>query len=199
MLDKAFKEMKVNKTKYSLKRSSVLTRAEVKLLCENIPLRLSLMIKALYNSGFRVSELIKIRIKDCIVTDNVLEIAIIRKRGKEVRISDAFPVKLYKQIIKSFHGHYFDKNDFLFKNNRSKKGYYSRQYLWQETNKHSKRVLNKYYNVHGFRHSHASSLLLTGAKIPAIAERLSHEDPGTTAKYYLHSELNKNLLKQLFI
>ncbi|WP_269084234.1 tyrosine-type recombinase/integrase [Leptospira interrogans] len=53
----------------------------------------------------------------------------------------------------------------------------------------------KYYNVHGFRHSHASSLLLAGAKIPAIAERLSHEDPGTTAKYYLHSELNSNLLK----
>lgn len=198
MLDKAFKEMKVDKTKSFLKKSSILTKAEVKQLCENTPAKLALMIKALYNSGFRVSELINIRIKDCVITDNSLDITIIRKRGKEVRIPNAFPVKLYNQIIKTFHRTDFNRKDFLFKNNRSDRGNYSRQYLWQEINKYSKRILNKSFNVHGFRHSHATSLLLAGAKIPEIAVRLSHENISTTL-FYLHGELNSKTLDKTFI
>lgn len=198
MLDKAFKEMKVDKTKYLLKKSSILTKAEVKFLCKSTPIKLSLMIKALYNSGFRVSELINIRIKDCEITDNTLGITIIRKRGKEVRISDAFPMNLYNLIIKTFHQSKVNRKDFLFKNNRSENGHYSRQYLWQEINKYSKRILKKSFNVHGFRHSHATSLLLAGAKIPDIAVRLSHENVSTTL-FYLHKELNSKTLKKVFI
>ncbi|WP_332307879.1 tyrosine-type recombinase/integrase [Leptospira noguchii] len=89
--------------------------------------------------------------------------------------------------------------EFLFKNLRSESGYYSRQFLWQEINKYSKRILGKPYSTHQLRHSHASNLLLAGATIPAIAERLSHDDISTTAKYYLHAQLNPKTLNRIFI
>lgn len=199
LLDSAFKEMKVDSTRYSVKESEVLSKKEVSLLCKNTPKKLSLMIKAFYNSGFRVSELTQIRIKDCSVTNDSLAITIIRKRGKEITIQNAFPVRLYQEVLKSFHGEFINPKEFLFKNSRSESGYYSRQFLWQEINKHSQRILGKHYSVHGLRHSHASSLLLLGVKIPAIAERLSHEDISTTAKYYLHAKLNPKTLNKVFI
>ncbi|MCG6192310.1 tyrosine-type recombinase/integrase [Leptospira sp. FAT2] len=199
MLDTAFKKLKVTSTKYSLKESSVLSRKEVNLLCKKTPKKLSLIIKAFYNSGFRVSELTQIRIKDCSVTNGSLSITIIRKRGKEVTISNSFPIKLFQDILKTFHDKSGRPQEYLFFNKRSSSGRYSRQYIWQEINKYSQRVLNRRFNVHGLRHSHSTSLLLAGATIPAIAERLSHEDFSTTAKYYLHGKLNPNTLKKIFI
>ncbi|TGK12932.1 site-specific recombinase [Leptospira stimsonii] len=199
LLDSAFKEMKVDSTKYSVKESAVLSKKEISLLCKNTPKKLSLMIKAFYNSGFRVSELTRIRIKDCAISNDSLAITVTRKRGKEITIQNAFPVKLYQEILKSFHRGFISPKEFLFKNLRSINGYYSRQYLWQEINKYSQRILRKPYSVHGLRHSHASSLLWAGVKIPAIAERLSHEDISTTAKYYLHAKLNPKTLEKVFI
>ncbi|MFB5738762.1 tyrosine-type recombinase/integrase [Leptospira wolffii] len=199
MLDKAFREMKVDKTKYGLKESAVLTRKEVQHLCKNTPKKLSLMIKALCNSGFRVSELINIRIKDCTITDNKLSVTIIRKRGKEVTIPEAFPVALYWRIVKTFHGESPEKHLYLFRNSRSSRGSYSRQYLWQEIKKYSERVLGKPTSVHGCRHFHATSLLLSGAKIPEISRRLSHEKMSTTAEYYLHSKMKPETLHKSFI
>lgn len=199
LLDSAFKEMKVDSTKYFVKESTVLSKEEVSLLCKNTPKKLSLMIKAFYNSGFRVSELTRIRIKDCYISNNSLAITIIRKRGKEITIQNAFPVKLYQEILKVFHEDSKIIQNYLFLNLRSESGYYSRQFLWQEINKYSKRILGKNYSVHGLRHSHASSLLLAGEKIPAIALRLSHEDISTTAKYYLHAKLNPEALEKVFI
>ncbi|EMJ94065.1 tyrosine-type recombinase/integrase [Leptospira alstonii] len=199
VLDTVFKEMKVDSTKYSLNESAVLSRKEISTLCKNTPKKLSLMIKAFYNSGFRVSELTRIRIKDCFVSNDSLAITIIRKRGKEVTIQNAFPIKLYEAILKTFHSEFIKPKDYLFKNLRSINGYYSRQFLWQEINKYSRRILGKNYSVHDLRHSHASSLLLAGEKIPAIALRLSHEDISTTAKYYLHAQLNPKTLNKVFI
>lgn len=199
VLDTVFKEMKIDSTKYSLNESAVLSRKEISTLCKNTPKKLSLMIKALYNSGFRVSELTRIRIKNCVVSNDSLAITIIRKRGKEVTIQNAFPVNLYTEILKTFHREFIKPKGYLFKNLRSINGYYSRQFLWQEINKYSKRILGKPYSIHGFRHAHASSLLLTGATIPAIAERLSHEDISTTAKYYLDANLNPKTLRKVFI
>ncbi|EMM98540.1 hypothetical protein LEP1GSC035_0196 [Leptospira noguchii str. 2007001578] len=60
------------------------------------------MIKAFYNSGFRVSELTRIRVKGCFISNDSFAITIIRKRGKEVTIQNAFPVRLYQEILKTF-------------------------------------------------------------------------------------------------
>ncbi|XDD52192.1 site-specific integrase [Leptospira sp. WS92.C1] len=46
LLDTAFKEMKVDSTRYSVKESAVLSKKEISLLCNNTPKKLSLMIKA---------------------------------------------------------------------------------------------------------------------------------------------------------
>ncbi|XDD52195.1 tyrosine-type recombinase/integrase [Leptospira sp. WS92.C1] len=117
-------------------------------------------LQAFYNSGFRVSELTRIRIKNCSVTNDSLAITIIRKRGKEITIQNAFPVRLYQEVLKTFHSGFISPKEFLFKNSRSINGFYSRQFLWKEINKYSKRILGKPYSVHGCRHAHASSLLL---------------------------------------
>ncbi len=71
----AIRNVKVDK---SVKQADYLTREEVERLASGVPERLSLIIMALFWTGCRISELLSIRLKDCIV-DEVVTITIIGK------------------------------------------------------------------------------------------------------------------------
>lgn len=198
-LDAAFEEMRVPASPAAgVSSEDLLTKAEVTRLGAAMPVKLRLMLHALFASGFRISELLSIRVRDCRRPPagdrrGRVRIRVIGKGSKERKIP-AFKVDLYNSIVRTFKPS--GANDFLFRNHnpRSKAGNFSRQYVWREFNRYALETLGRPLHPHLLRHSFATTVLENGAQISAVGEHLGHSDPSITAKYYSHVSLRSREL-----
>jgi len=151
-------------------------------------LRDRLIIEMLYLTGFRVSELINIKISDVDFSNN--SIKVLGKRSKEriVPVSGRF-MSMLKEYIVNNRNKTICESDYLFISNCGNKLNRSKVYLIV---RHYLSIVTtiKKRSPHVLRHSFATHMLDNGADINAIKELLGHSSLAAT-QIYTHTSIEK--------
>lgn len=161
-----------------------------------------LMILLLYNTGIRVSEMVSIRKKDIIKSDNGQYHLIIMGKGRKERTIPLWKntSKLLTQYIKE---HKISNEDYLLSGRNiehlTRTGVrYRIDCIVKEAIKNLPSLQNKSITPHVFRHSTAMGLLQSGVDISTIAIWLGHETIETTHKYMVADmKLKEEALKKI--
>jgi len=158
------------------KLPTVLSRSEVKLLIENAPtLKSRLIIKFLYSTGIRVSELCNFKRTDLELNEGVGWVR--RGKGSKDRIillSEALKAEL--GLFIQGHG-----SEYIFPGVDGPMAPRNVQLILQRTTTNS--GIQKHVSPHTLRHSFATHLLENGTDIRKIQELLGHSNLQTTQIY----------------
>lgn len=160
-----------NKTVYAMKDS------ELREHLKKFTVRNGLFVRFMYATACRVSEMLSIRLSDCRVQGSEV---IIKMTGKGNKAGLIFcSVQLYNEILDTFKG-----KTFLFenKNPKSKKGQFTRQYIYEVVS----RIPD--FSPHKLRHSRATNLLKSGETLSSVSQILRHSSKDTTMKFYDHTQ-----------
>jgi len=156
---------------------TVLTRDEVKMLIESIDNeKHKLIVKLLYSSGLRLSELVNLKVGDLELDESI---GWVRKgKGAKDRLFIISPklVEELKEFVKERK-----ESDYLFVGKRGKMSARNVQKIVALARK--KAGINKQVHVHTLRHSFATHLLESGVDIRRIQELLGHSNLNTTQIY----------------
>lgn len=183
-LDLHFKTLKVAKVDNRVLDADHLTAEEVERLFQHCMagrdrlIRVGIIVKALFETGCRVSELLSIRHEDCTVTDHV-EIRIVGKRKKERRVYLSIQVH---GLARTF----FEGETFLFASERGTTIF--RNNTFRAIQRESRRCgIEKNVHPHTLRHS-CAMYLLNERKLSAkaVSEYLGHGDVTLTFNAYIH-------------
>lgn len=179
-LDTLFKTLKTPKPTLHLGDSKLLSNEEIQEIFHILNPKYAMLVEALYETGARISELLKIQLKDCKILKDAVEIRIIGKRNKEGRLT--LSRKLFQEIRLEFKG-----NTYLFENMKTK-NHYKRQIVHRNLYR-AGYILGRIIHPHQFRHSRVTHLLEAGFALDAVSRFARHSDPGFTARVYGHSRL----------
>ena len=140
-----------------------------------------LLIKFLWTTGCRVSEMTGIRRSDWKVEDERVTLRVVGKGNKErtVRI----PRALFDDIRKTFRGELY-----LFETANGRE--YNRSYVSNQIAKVSKRAIGRSIRAHALRHSFATRQIRRTNKIEAVSRYLGHSTPAITMSFYVHESLD---------
>lgn len=168
----------IKHSKKTLKIPVVLNRDEVAKIIGSVGNKKhQLIISLAYGGGFRVSEIINLKIKDINLEE--LTIHLKEAKGKKDRIT-IFPMKLkgsLQQIV-----NIKDKNDYVFESERGGRlSDRSVQKVFENALKKAK--INKEATFHSLRHSFATHLLENGVDVRYVQELLGHANIRTTQIY----------------
>lgn len=182
------KHLYPSRKSYSL--PNYLTKEEVRKLIakvENIKHRC--IIKLLYGSGLRLSELLHLRVSD--IDSKSMIIHIRKSKGNKDRV-----VMLSNSLLQELRI-YFKKhkpNDFLFEGQTG--GIYSAKSVQMIVKKAaSKAGIKKQVTPHTLRHSFATHLLESGTDVRFIQELLGHNSIKTTEIYTHITNISKSKIK----
>jgi len=169
----------IKRPKREKKLPSVLTREEVRRLLGVIEnKKTKLMIGMLYACGFRVSELINLKIKELDFEEKIGHVR--QAKGKKDRIFN-IPSFLEKPLKKQTKKQEQSNQEFLF---TGPKGKLSDRNIQKLVKKEAgKAEIKKDVHPHTLRHSFATHLLENGIDIRYIQELLGHADLSTTQIY----------------
>lgn len=171
--------LRIKRPKREKRIPAVLTKDEIKRLFEVIPTKKSkLMISMIYACGFRVSELINLKVNDL----NFEEMTghVVQAKGKKDRIFN-IPQFLLKNLKKQTEQQKEMNQEYLF---TGPKGKLSDRNLQKMVRKFAKKAgINKEVHPHTLRHSFATHLLENNTDIRKIQELLGHADLSTTQIY----------------
>lgn len=169
----------IKRAKKEVKIPSVLTKEEVKKLINSLNNDKSkLMISLIYACGFRVSELINLKLQDIDFNDKTGHVR--KAKGKKDRIFN-IPNFLAEQLQKQSENQKKEGKEFLF---TGPKGTLSSRNIEKIVGKASKKAgIQKKVTPHTLRHSFATHLLESGTDIRRIQELLGHSDLSTTQIY----------------
>jgi integrase len=145
--------------------------------CENHP-RNKLILRVLYASGIRVSELCRLCWKDCQPREKGGQISIYGKGGKTNTI--LIPENLWNDLV-VFRANTLDESP-LF---TSRKGrHFNPSQVWRIVRKAARKAgIEKDVSPHWYRHAHASHALQRGASIALVQRTLAHSSVNTTGRY----------------
>ncbi len=157
----------------------VLNRSEIERIINVIynPIH-KLMISLLYSSGLRISELVKLKVKD-VDMENLL-IFVRGGKGKKDRRT-IFSAKLVDELKKIMYNK--EADEWLFPGQKKGRHYSPRsvQHIFEKALKAS--GIKKEAHCHTLRHSFATHLLENGVDIRYIQELLGHHRIETTTIY----------------
>jgi|APSaa5957512535_1039671.scaffolds.fasta_scaffold92446_3 integrase/recombinase XerD len=177
-----FAEIPVKKRARSLPK--VISKEKIKLLIDSTEnIKHQLVIKILYSSGLRLSELLNLKRKDLDPDRKIIYVRL--GKGKKDRItllSEKLNKELFIYICKTNF-----KTEYLFEGRRGK---YSKKSVQKILDSAGKRIGLK-VTPHMLRHSFATHLLESGVDLSYIQKLLGHSDLKTT-EIYLHVS-TKNL------
>jgi len=158
---------------------TVLTKEEVKKLLSSMENKKSkLMLSLIYACGFRVSELVNLKIKDLDFDENIGHV--IQAKGKKDRIFN-IPLNLKKALMKNAEKQKQDGKEYVF---TGPKGKLSDRNIQKIIKKAASRAeIKKNVHPHTLRHSFATHLLEDGTDIRCIQELLGHASISTTELY----------------
>ncbi len=197
----------LDRPKPSRKLPVVLTQDEMERLIlapdvsSELGLRDRAIIETLYATGVRVSELVNLRKRDLIKSENVIRVLGKGSKERIVPIGDVALewIERYDSALRSKPsrkrraGAQAPVSDLVFLNFRG--GKLSRISVWRMLRKYSGEAdIRKEIHPHTLRHTFATHLLEGGADIRAVQEMLGHSDIGTT-QIYLH--LDRSYLKEV--
>lgn len=189
--------LQISSPKIDKKLPVVLTVEEVSKLLDSIKgdkpldLRNEAMFELIYACGFRVSELVNLKINNLHLTSKMIQV--IGKGAKErlVPVNDYAIKVLRKYLLEARPLLLKDAKDsgFIFLNNNgqvlSRVGFFK---LLKNLAKEA--GIEKDISPHTLRHSYATHLLEAGVDLRYIQELLGHEDISTT-QIYTHLSLAK--------
>ena len=189
--------LQISSPKIDKKLPVVLTVEEVTKLLDSIKgdkpldLRNEAMFELIYACGFRVSELVNLKINNLHLTSKMIQV--IGKGAKErlVPVNDYAIKVLRKYLLEARPLLLKDAKDsgFIFLNNNgqvlSRVGFFK---LLKNLAKEA--GIEKEISPHTLRHSYATHLLEAGVDLRYIQELLGHEDISTT-QIYTHLSLAK--------
>jgi integrase/recombinase XerD len=157
----------------------VLTKEEVKKLFENLNNKKSrLMVYLMYACGFRVSELINLKVDDFDFTEKIGYVK--QAKGRKDRIFN-IPNFLAEELKEQVENQKQNKKEFVFSGPKEK---LSSRNLQKIVSKAARRAgINKDVHCHTLRHSFATHLLENGTDIRKIQELLGHSNLATTQIY----------------
>jgi len=169
----------IRRPKRERKFPTVLTKGEVKKIIEFSENKKSeLMISLMYACGFRVSELVNLKIDDL---DFEEKIGYVRQaKGKKDRIFN-IPNFLLKDLRKQVNKQKEINSEYLFSGPKGKLSSRNIQKIVSSTSK--KAGIKKDVHCHTLRHSFATHLLENNIDIRKIQELLGHADLSTTQIY----------------
>lgn len=162
----------------------VISKEKVKLLiqaCEN--LKHKLIIKFLYSSGFRLSELINLKRKDIDFDNNLILI----KKGKGSKDRYTLFSSGLKEDLLKYYSSYNFKTEYVFE---GRFGKISKKTIQKVLERTGKKIGIKIH-PHMLRHSFATHLLEQGTDLRYIQKLLGHSS-STTTEIYTHVA-NNNL------
>jgi integrase/recombinase XerD len=167
----------IKSPKISQKLPTVLTKEEVKKLIDSVENKKhKLIIKLLYSSGLRVSEVVNLKVGDIELDERIGWVR--GGKGKKDRIfliSNKIVDDLKAQMRRK------GKTDFLFE---GWKGAMSPRSIQKIVSYAAKRAgISKPVSVHTLRHTFATHLLEAGEDIRKIQELLGHSNLSTTQIY----------------
>jgi len=169
----------IKRPKRERKIPSVLTKDEIKKLFSTIPTKKSkLMISLTYACGFRVSELINLKVNDLNFEEMIGHVR--QAKGKKDRIFN-IPKFLLKSLKKQVKKQKESSKEYLFTGPKNKLTDRNIQKIVRNAAKKAK--INKKVSPHTLRHSFATHLLENGIDIRMIQELLGHADLSTTQIY----------------
>ena len=162
---------------------TVLTKEEIKKMIDSLRNRKhKLLIKIVYGSGLRVSEVVKLKIPDLDLEKGIIHVRC-SKRSKDR--NTILPENLIEEL-KFYLEPRKDDNPYLFPG--IKKDEHLSVRFVQKIVKNATKLagIKKRVYVHALRHSFATHLLESGVDIKNIAELLGHNRLDTTL-IYLHA------------
>jgi integrase len=172
--EKAIKDaVRPVKVRRGVDATDLLSPADVEDLAAMADDRLALMIRFLWATGCRVSELVAVRLRD-VKTNGMAAIRLTGKGNKERLVK--VPVDLYAAIRETFNG-----KTYLFETRSG--------HAFNRSNIHKALKLldsDKVRNPHAFRHSRATWLLKIGVSLTAVSALLGHSKVSITAQTYIH-------------
>ena len=182
------KNIKIKSPKIPKTLPVVLTKEEVRrmIISAKDP-KHRLMIKLLYSSGLRLSELQKLKVNDLELSQNI---GWVRKgKGQKDRM-----IIISENLCKDLHNYITDENKYLFPGRDKDKPISVRQIQNIVVRVSNAAQINKNVHVHTLRHSFATHLLENGTDIRKIQALLGHSNLNTTQIY---THLSNKDLKQV--
>jgi integrase/recombinase XerD len=169
----------IKRPKREKKIPSVLTKDEIKKLLDTFDTKKSiLMTSLLYACGFRVSELVNLKVNDLNFQEKIGHVR--SGKGKKDRIFN-IPDFLAKDLQKQSNKQKEKNQEYLF---TGPKGQLTTRNIQKIIQKAAKRAnIQKDVHPHTLRHSFATHLLENGTDIRIIQEMLGHADLSTTQIY----------------
>ena len=158
-------------------------------------LRDRLILELFYATGVRISELIKIHLKDIRLEENLIHILGKGNKERIVPVGERALNHIRKYLLElrpklSAKG---KSQGILFLNSRGK--ILTRMSIWNILNENTIRAgINKKVSPHILRHSFATHLLEGGADLRAVQEMLGHSNITTTQIY---TNIDKTYLKEI--
>ena len=183
-LDQDLKPPKTNTN--AVPRDRTLTNAEYnELLLRSRSAKQMAFIRFLWQTGARVSELTGVKLKDCKLSENTVNITLWGKGSKERHVK--IQRELFDFIRDTFRG-----ETYLFETTGGKR--YYREYISTQIKKLGK-LIGRDISAHSFRHSWATRKVhMYPEKLDAISTYLGHSSTAITLNMYVHSELSDNEL-----
>lgn len=184
----------IKRPKKEKKIPDVLTKSEIKKLLDSFDNPKSyLMISLIYACGFRVSELINLKLNDLNFDEKTGHIK--QAKGKKDRLFN-IPDFLTKDLEEQIQKQKQKNQEYLFSGPKGKLSSRNIQKIVSLAAK--KAQIKKEVHPHTLRHSFATHLLEEGIDIRYIQELLGHSDLSTTQLYaHVSSEQIKKIKSPL--
>lgn len=164
------------------------------------------ILRTLYNTGARASELCSIRLADLDFPQKQVLLHGKRRKLRSVPLWDSTLAFLRTYLKSERRVPRSSYQDFLFINQRgtrlTRSGLYAlcRQYLQQARKRVSTLQHKKLHPVHVWRYTTASHLLLAGVDVTVIQEWLGHACINTTCRYKgISMEVKRAALKKFYL
>ncbi len=180
----------IKRPKKEKKIPAVLTKEEIKRLINALPNKKSrLMVSFIYACGFRVSELINLKVNDLKFEEAIGYVR--QAKGKKDRIFN-IPNFLLKSLKKQAAKQQGLDKEYLFTGPKGRLTDRNIQKIVRLATK--KAEIEKQAHPHTLRHSFATHLLENGVDIRKIQELLGHSSISTTE---LYTHISKEQLKSV--
>jgi len=175
---KKYGKIEIKFARVASKLPIVLSRDEIERIIGSIANKKHKLLIALsYGAGFRVSEVINLKIKDLNIDE--LTIHIKGAKGNKDRIT-LFPEKLRKECVALTAGK--NSNEYVFPSERG--GKLSERTAQKILERALERTgIRKDATFHSLRHSFATHLLENGVDVRYVQELLGHANIRTTQQY----------------
>lgn len=178
-LDALFRSVRTPRPESHFQNSDIFSQDELKRLIEASPRHIGLFIRALYNTGARISELLSIRLRDCRHGTSVVHCRITGKGKRERALTIART--LFESIRETN-----ESKTFLFEHQGKR---YTRQHMGREIKKFCRQALGRDIHPHALRHSRVTHMLAAGKPVEAVSKFVGHSRVETTLRFYAHNVL----------